>query len=154
MYRWQLSWWMWTRHETARFRFGSPAVLHAFRPRQTRVSESRTRCSERIRWLMNFLLVLYIRYGTTGSTNVKKDNVSDKLRTCSIKYHAKSRKSILLLLMFQMHCLSSKDAAALVNDNIVSAVVSIILINGFPDEYFGSRWSRHDDTLKGNRVPV
>ena len=118
---------------------GSPHKCGAVNATVFTTNRSVARCSERIRWLMNFLLVLYIRYGTTGSTNVKKDNVNEKLRTCSIKYHAKSRKSILLLLMFQMHCLSSKDAAALVNDKIVSAVVSIILINGFLDEYFGSR---------------
>ena len=42
----------------------------------------------------------------------------------------------------------------LVKVNRVGAIVSIDFINGVPDECFGRRCSRLDDTLKGNRVPV
>jgi hypothetical protein len=41
-----------------------------------------------------------------------------------------------------------------VNINQVGEVVSIDFINGVPDECFGRRCSRRDDTLKRNRVPV
>ena len=34
------------------------------------------------------------------------------------------------------------------------AVVSVFILNRVPDECFGRRCSRRDDTLKGNRVPV
>ena len=33
-------------------------------------------------------------------------------------------------------------------------VVSVVFINGVPDECFGRRCSRRDGTLKGNRVSV
>ena len=34
------------------------------------------------------------------------------------------------------------------------AVVSIVFIDGVPNESFGRRCSRGNDTFKGNRVPV
>ena len=42
----------------------------------------------------------------------------------------------------------------LVDANWVDTVVSIKYIDGVPDECFGSRCTRSDDTFKGNRVPV
>ena len=42
----------------------------------------------------------------------------------------------------------------LVNVNLDECAVSVVFINGVPDECFGRRCSRRDDTLKGNRVPV
>ena len=43
---------------------------------------------------------------------------------------------------------------SLVKVNQVGAVLSIIVINRIPNEYFGYRCSRGNDTLKRNRVPV
>ena len=41
----------------------------------------------------------------------------------------------------------------LVNVNLDDCDVSVVFINGVPDECFGSRCPRGDDTLEGNRVP-
>jgi hypothetical protein len=40
------------------------------------------------------------------------------------------------------------------NVNRVGAFVSIVLINGVPNECFSCKCSRSDNTFKGNRVSV
>ena len=94
-----------------------------------------------------------VRY---SSTEVKKDDVNMKLGTCFGQLHANPERAMLTSGVLNTTIFRSllEFEGCWRTSNQVGAVISIVFINGVPDECFGRRRSRRDDTLKGNRVPV